>query len=390
MVFKLTNIGFEASHINNLNILNINANSNNSTFSLQSHDSETIFDGSSSHLFYPHTNGTSSSFTNNSQILSHGSNGAWGSHTYITTTDTPDGSNSMILQSQSYGYAGLHYPNGNSFSTTISYWVKFDHDSDDTIMTSIQSNGWGGSLFTIGNSNEDGRQINIQFEPNTGFLRVFVNGVNSAINSVPYQSIKYTANNWLLLSLSIENTNVKCFINGILQFSFEIQQLLIDSYNQLYSTSFTSLSQTLWSGYLNNYTNIIMLLRDIQPTYYSFQLWKIYVFDRILTDNEHLTSYSNSNNSYSTTINSKRFSINITFSSDIPLPNYTQDPYVLTINNSSVNFSDQIVLNVQSDYSSIYTHAYYIQEGSFKLAIFNYNTDVPFTDTLSINVCILT
>ena len=73
-------------------------------------------------------------------------------------------------------------------------------------MTDTNSNGWGGSLFTIGNSNYDGDQINIQFEPTTGYLRVFVNGGASVINSVSYQSTKYTAGTFLLITMTIENT----------------------------------------------------------------------------------------------------------------------------------------------------------------------------------------
>ena len=258
---------------------------------LTEYDSKTVFDGLSSYLFYPQTNGTSTSFTNNSQILSHGSSGGWGSHTYVTTTDTPDGSNSMILQSQSYGYAGLNYPNGNSSTYTVGIWVKFDHDSDNEIMTLTQSNGWGGSIFTVGNSNEDGRQINIQFEATTGYLRVFVNGLQNAINTVSYQSVKYNANTWLLVVLSIENTNIKVYINGRQHLNFEIENVLRDAYNQKNNTTFDTLSQTAWSSYVDNYTNIIMLLRDIQPTYYSFQLWKIYALDRALSDSEHMGFY---------------------------------------------------------------------------------------------------
>lgn len=261
------------------------------------YDSKTVFNGTATSLFYPRTNNSSDSFTNNSQILTHAHNGKWGNHTYQTTTDTPDGSNSMILKSQSYGYGVLNYPSGNSYNNTIAYWVKFDHDSDDPVMTAIISSstnsGWGGSLFTIGNSNLAGRMINIQFQPSTGYLSVFVNGLTTAIKSITYKPIKYSANTWLLLSMSIQNTYVSVYVNGIKHFSFEIHQLLVDAYNQLYNTSYNQLSQTIWNGHDINITNIIIFLRDAIPTYFSFSLWKVYTFDRKLNDGEHLGLFEN-------------------------------------------------------------------------------------------------
>ena len=261
------------------------------------YDSKTVFRVTDTYLFYPLIGNSSTSFTNNSQILNYANQGKWGSHTYQTTIDTPDGSNSMILKSQNYGYGALNYPSGNSYTNTIAYWVKFDHDSNDPVMTNIISSGtnsgWGGSLFTIGNSNSIGKMINIQFEPSTGFLKVFVNGLTTAINSLVYKPVKYEANTWLLISMSIQNTSITIYVNGVKQFSFEIQQLLLDAYNQLYNTSYSTLSQTTWSAFDIDITNIIIFLRDVVPAYYSFSLWKVYTFDRKLNDGEHLGLFKN-------------------------------------------------------------------------------------------------
>ena len=75
--------------------------------------------------------------------------------------------------------------------------------------------------------------------------------------------------------------------------SFEIEQLLLDAFNQFNQSTWTVLSQTSWNSNLTNATNIIMILRDIDPVYYSFDLWKIYVLDRLLTNSEHLGFYQN-------------------------------------------------------------------------------------------------
>ena len=175
-------------------------------------------------------------------------------------------------------------------------WVKFAHDTDDPIMTSMITSGgnagWGGTIFHIGNTNTTGRQINIQFEPGTGYLRVYVHGSTNPISTVSYQSTKYTAGTWLLCTLSIENTNVKVHINGVEHLSFEIEQLLIDAYNDQYGTSVTSLTNTSWSTYLSNFTRWILILRDIPQPNFTFSLWNAYILERALTDAEHLGLYT--------------------------------------------------------------------------------------------------
>lgn len=90
------------------------------------------------------------------------------------------------------------------------------------------------------------------------------------------------------------------------------------------------------------------------------------------------------------TVNSKKSLINIHFSNDNTLPTYNEYPYVLKINNNIVNQNDQIIINVQTDISTICANAYCIQEGYFKIAIFNYDTVTSYTNMLSLNVYVLT
>ena len=98
--------------------------------------------------------------------------------------------------------------------------------------------------------------------------------------------------------------------------------------------------------------------------------------------------YTNSINEV--TVNAKRFFIDINFSSNYPIPTYTQTPYILTVTNSSVNVNDVVFVNVQTSNSTIQARPYNVQQGSFKLAVCNYNTFANFTGTVKLLVNVLT
>lgn len=308
-LYKIRNNGFVKLRNTN-NIIRIsspytstssNSGTSGTTITLSSTDSQTDFSLMNyEYLFYPITSGISSAaFTNNSQIMTSIQNGVWGNNTYTTTTSTPDGSNSVILQANGYGYGGFTYNNSSTF--TVAYWIRFKEDSDHPDFT-LNSSGMGGTLFTLGNSGSIGNQINIQFEQNTGYLRPFVNGVNAAINTVSYQQTKYLKDIWHLFTLTMNYNNglftTTVHANGVEQFTFNLEQLLVDAYNQQYSTSVTTLAQTTFNQFFSSsndmlqyLANFIMFLRDFIPDYYLFDIWKIYALDRELTNSEHLGFY---------------------------------------------------------------------------------------------------
>lgn len=110
------NGSFKLINHNTIHVLNYQNSSQaqGTAISLSQYDSKTDFTAKASYLFY-------SSFTNNSQVLTSSDNGGWGtsSSQYSTTTSTPDGSSSLVLSSNGYGYGALNYPNGNSLLSLI-------------------------------------------------------------------------------------------------------------------------------------------------------------------------------------------------------------------------------------------------------------------------------
>lgn len=108
------------------------------------------------------------------------------------------------------------------------------------------------------------------------------------------------------------------------------------------------------------------------------------------------TTSSQNNNEYDNNsqnlinIDSKFFAVDIVFSNENPLPSYDVYPYVLTINNNMANENDQIIVNVKTNISTVTAIPFCINEGNFKIAVSNYNTLTSFTETLTLNVYILT
>lgn len=423
MVFKLTKHGVDENIVETnfstlVTTLYANVTSENSStssgFALDPYDSVTdMSQMNHQFLFHPKTSGLSSAaFTNNSQIMTVTDNGAWSHgingktpHTFTTTSTTPDGSNSVILQGKHEGYGSFVYANSTTY--TIAYWIRFTEDSDHPDFTLNGSLNRGGTLFTLGNTNNTGIQINIQFETTTGYLRPFVNGISAPINSIAYQQTKFLKDTWHLFALSIirSNGNFTCriFVNGIEQFTFDVEQCFIDAYNQENSTSITTLSETGFNLYWSNSNDFleyicsnVIFIRDFIADYYLFDLWKIYALDRELTNSEHLSFYqsiigiSTVNTIDQVTINANKKSIiDVVFSVDNVLPN-SETPYTFQLNNVHINENDLIIANVHTDNPSIFARVFCIQEGYCKISVYNSDTSSSFSDTLRLSLDILT
>lgn len=291
---------------------------------LSENDSQTIFDETSmqeTHLFEPLTNhlndppaGTngnksSRSFTNNSQYIIDMHVGNW-NHNFVETI-TPDGSTGNVLNSPgtNTGYGIFEYANNapnpsNTYQQTIAYWIKFDESSDHDSMKAINnSSTWGGSLFHLGNDETStASQIMIQFDPVNGYIRVYTIGAGAG-NPYPTIIQKDTtleSNKWYLIALTVDEMDVKLHVNGEKYLEFNIEDVLVWAYNQALQTSYTTFTEiinggygTIWRNKLANIGRHIVFIRDITSPYFAFDLWKIYAFDRILSDAEHNGLYQN-------------------------------------------------------------------------------------------------
>lgn len=245
--------------------------------------------------------------SNYTNIIDNFSGGKWSNQTITTTTNTPDSNESRVLQVEEGGggEGGILFKPFNQVPEyTLSYWVKFDNDTDHDNFTDVEGLlKRGGTLFQLGNNIEIGIGINIQFDKD-GYLRTYVNGIVEPIQSVTYESTKYVKDTWYLISMSVKRTTqnytCKIYINGIETLNFDMSQVVIDAFNQENNTAVTTLQETGYisqfgseQAFLENVSGNIHILRDFKSVYYGFDLWKIYILDRELSDNEQLGFYQN-------------------------------------------------------------------------------------------------